>query len=234
MYQNLYDTKPKRFYSLKIDLENSEKYRKKIEQKGIREYLLCGNCEVLLSKYENYAAETIYAKNKGNKAIIVKQSQTDDLQYFTYEYQGFLYKEFKLFLLSILWRTIISKSFSTPDIETELVEKLRKAIIEQKPLPYDDFGCLLQIILYKKGQIAGGFILDPFVTKNENATVLNILIDGFLYSFYLNSKDIKESKKDFFLKEDGTMKIFGRVLFQDKELFKRIKKVFSHFKLNEK
>jgi hypothetical protein len=55
-----------------------------------------------------------------------------------------------------------------------------------------------------------------------------------LYSFYLNSKDIKESKKDFFLKEDGTMKIFGRVLFQDKELFKRIKKVFSHFKLNEK
>jgi hypothetical protein len=29
MYQNLYDTKPKRFYSLKIDLENSEKYRKK-------------------------------------------------------------------------------------------------------------------------------------------------------------------------------------------------------------
>lgn len=50
MYQNLYDAKPKRFYTLKVDLDNSHKSRKKIEQKGIREYLLCGDCEVLLSK----------------------------------------------------------------------------------------------------------------------------------------------------------------------------------------
>lgn len=234
MYQNLYDAKPKRFYTLKVDIDNSGKSSKRIEQKGIREYLLCGDCEVLLSKYENYAAETIYAKNKGNKAEIVKSSQTDDLQYFTYEYKGFSYKDFKTFLLSILWRVIISKSFNTPDIELELVEKLRIAILEQEPLDYDDFGCLLQVIKYKKGQIAGGFILDPFLTKNGNATVLNILIDGFMYSFYLNSKELKEDKKDFFLKEDGTMIILGRVLFQDKGLLERIKSAFDFFKSTKK
>ena len=234
MYQNLYDAKPRRFYTLKVDLDNSEKSKKKIEQKGIREYLLCGECEVLLSRYENYAAETIYAKNKGNKAEIVKSSQTDDLQYFTYEYKGFSYKEFKIFLLSILWRIIISKSFNTPDIESELVEKLRIAILEENPLDSDDFGCLLQVIKYKKGQIAGGFILDPFLTKNENSTVMNILIDGFMYSFYLNAKELKEDKKEFFLKEDGKMVILGRVIFQDKGLLERIKSAFDFFKSTKK
>lgn len=78
MYQNLYDTSPKRFYILNVDLDNSANSKRKIEQKGIREYLLCGDCEVQLSKYENYAAEIIYAKNLGNKAIIKKANETPD------------------------------------------------------------------------------------------------------------------------------------------------------------
>lgn len=94
-----------------------------------------------------------------------------------------------------------------------MVEQLRLAIDTQVLLDYDDFGCLLQVIKYKKEQIAGGFILDPFLTKNENSPPLNILIDGHMYSFYLNSKQLPLDKKDFFLKKDGTMVILGRVLF---------------------
>jgi hypothetical protein len=91
MYQNLYDHAPKRFYTLNVDLDNSGKSKKRIEQKGLREYLLCGDCEVQLSKCENYAAETIYAKNLSNKATIKKANETPDQQYFTYEYEGFSY-----------------------------------------------------------------------------------------------------------------------------------------------
>lgn len=230
MYQNLYDPSPKRFYNLKVDLDNLKNSKKRIEQKGIREYLLCGECEVKLSKFENYAAETIYAKNLSNKAYIVKASETPDHQYFTYDYAGFSYQEFKIFQLSILWRVIISKSFNTPEIEQAIVERLRNAIYNLDPLDYDDFGCLLQVIKYKKGQIAKGFILEPFLTKNDAATVLNILIDGLMYSFYLNSKELSVDKKAFFLKPDGTMTILGRVLFQDKELFERLKATFDFFK----
>lgn len=234
MHQNLYDPSPKRFYSLNVNLNKSHNSKRRIEQKGIREYLLCGDCEVQLSKYENYAAETIYAKNLGNKAYIVKANQTPDEQYFTYEYAGFSYSDFKLFQLSLLWRIIISQSFNTPDIDNDIVEKLRVAIHSQDPLEYDDFGCLLQVIKYKKGQIAKGFILDPFLTKNDTATVLNILIDGFMYSFYINSKELPKSKKEFFLKQDGTMVILGRVLFLDKGLFERIKAALDFFKTTNK
>jgi len=234
MYQNLYDTSPKRFYTLNVDLDNSANSKRKIEQKGIREYLLCGDCEVQLSKYENYAAETIYAKNLGNKATIKKANETPDQQYFTYEYEGFSYSDFKLFLLSLLWRVIVSKSFNTPEVDEKIVEELRLAVHNQNPLDFDDFGCLLQVIKYKKEQIAGGFILDPFLTKNENSPILNILIDGFMYSFYLNSKQLPSDKKDFFLKKDGTMVILGRVLFTDKGLFERIKAAFDFFKTTKK
>jgi len=187
-----------------------------------------------LSKYENYAAETIYAKNLGNKATIKKANETPDQQYFTYEYEGFSYSDFKLFLLSLLWRVIVSKSFNTPEVDEKIVEELRLAVRNQDPLDFDDFGCLLQVIKYKKEQIAGGFILNPFLTKNENSPILNILIDGFMYSFYLISKQLPSDKKDFFLKKDGTMVILGRVLFTDKGLFERIKAAFDFFKTTKK
>ena len=85
MYQNLYDHQPKRFYSLNVNVDEENKSSNRIEQKGIREYLVCNDCEGILSKYENYAAETIYAKNKENKAYFVKASETKDQQGFLYE-----------------------------------------------------------------------------------------------------------------------------------------------------
>jgi uncharacterized protein YlaI len=141
MYQNLYDENPRRFHTLNVDLDDITKSSKKIEQKGIREFLLCDQCEGLISKYENYAAETIYAKNKGNKANIVNVSKTDDGQYILYEYEGFTYKEFRIFLLSILWRMLVSDNFTEIKGEKEILEQLRTAILLEDPLEYDDFGC---------------------------------------------------------------------------------------------
>lgn len=230
MYQNIYDKNPKRFYSLSVNLDSDEESKRKIEQKGIREYLLCGECEGLIGKYEGYAAETIYAKNKGNKTYIVKAQQTKNQDYFSYNYAGFEYKEFRIFLLSLLWRVIISKTFNTPDVNANEIEILRKAIKSENPLEYDDFGCLMQVIKYKKGELAKGYILDPFLTQNENIKVLNIFIDGFMYSFYLNSKELADNKKIHFLKPDGTMTIMGRILFNDPGLFERIKRAFGYFK----
>jgi hypothetical protein len=229
MYQNLYDPNPKRFYTVKVNIDNNEDFSTKINQKGIREYLFCGDCESLLSKYENYSAETIYAKNKKNKAYLVKASETPDQQYFLYEWAGISYNEFKIFLLSIIYRIFISSTFYSPPVSDETLEKLRAAIHSETALDYDEFGCMIQIIKYKKSYIASGFILDPFVTRNENSDILNILVDGFMYSFFLDSKNVSEEIKDNFLKLDGKMNIVGRILFQDIGLFEKIKKAYDYF-----
>ena len=206
MYQNLYNTDIRRFHSFEINLDNLEDAKKRIQQKGVREYLLCQNCETLLSLYENYAAETLYGKNLKNKTYIVDAKQTPDEMYFLYDYVGFDYKAFRIFLFSILWRLIISESFKTPEYDTKIVDKLRQAILEENPLSPKEFGCLLQVVKYKKGQIAKGFILSPYVT-GKNEQILNILVDGFIFSFFFETEGMPE--EEYFLKENGTMTVFG-------------------------
>lgn len=51
-----------------------------------------------------------------------------------------------------------------------------------------------------------------------------------MYSIYLKSKDLPDNKKEFFIGKDGTIVIFGRVKFQDKALFERIKAAYDFFK----
>jgi hypothetical protein len=229
MYQNLYGTNQKKFYQSTINLNNEKDSPIKSHQKGIRELLFCDECETLLSKYENYAAEIIYAKNKRSKVKITEEKEGVN-QVFLYKYIDFSYNEFKIFLLSILYRVIISSSFYSPPLPEAMVEKLRTAILSEEPLNYDDFGCLMQIILYEKSHPVKGFILDPFVSGGREPGILNIFIDGIMYSFYLNSEDIPQGIKNNFLQTNGEMNVIGRILFNDKGLFERIKKVYDSLK----
>jgi hypothetical protein len=85
MYNKVYNNSPKRFYSLHINLSNNPVSRKKIEQKGIREYLLCNDCESQLSKYEKYFSEKIYCIKKSSEIYSYSN------QLFIYEYNEFLF-----------------------------------------------------------------------------------------------------------------------------------------------
>ena len=230
MFKNIYDNKPKRFFTIIIDLIDKEKSLKKIEQMGICEYLLCGNCEGVLSKYEKYAAETIYGKGKRKKSYIINANAINDLGLFTYQCQNINYTEFRLFLLSLLWRLSISQTFNTPDICDEKKEILREAILNRNPLNYDDFGCLLQIIMYDNNQVVKGIITQPYMTNSKNNPLLNILIDGIMYSFFLNSKNLPENEKGVFIKQNGSLTMIGRYLNQDKELASKIAKSMNFIK----
>lgn len=229
MYQNIYDEDPKRFYYLNVDLEDETKSQSKIHQKGIREYLLCDECEGKFSKYEDYAAETIYGKRKQNKAYITHQSKTLDGLFSMYDYKGFSYKDFKIFLMSILWRLIISDTYTTPNIDPAITEKLRVALYDENPLDFDDFGCLIQVIQDTSGKTVGKLILQPYMTGGLKSDILNILVDGFVYSFYLNAKAISESQKSVFVKPDGTMQIIGRQIYTDQGLMNRLKAAYEFF-----
>jgi len=228
MYQNIYDTSPRRFYNIKTDLNNPNNSGSKLEQKGIREYMLCGDCESLLNKYETYAAETIYGKNNIS-GVIVKKSKQETLNLFVFQCSGFSYSDFKIFQLSLLWRIIVSESesFPTISIDSEIVETLRVAILNQNPLNYDDFGCSMQVISVDKEKI-NGFIMPP--ASKENVTeILSIVIDGFEYNFFINSKNLPEDYKKLFLKSDGTMIILEKDLLKDNILLEKSKTILDFY-----
>lgn len=104
-YLDLYEEKHR---TLQIAQEGE-----KIIQKGIREYLLCQQCETKLSKYEKYAKELINE--------IPNFSRNDEL--------GILYSEnvdytkFKLFQLSLLWRSGISTHLAFSQIDLGLMRR---------------------------------------------------------------------------------------------------------------
>lgn len=227
MYQKLYDENPKRYYTLKIKEENQSK---KIEQKGIREYLFCDSCEGILNEFETYAAETIYAKNYKNEAFIKKAIQNYTQTVFLYEFENFDYPKFKLFQMSLLWRLIVSSKYNTIDIGHHK-EKLRAAILCKNPLEEFQYGCNLQTILYEKGKLASGFILNPFFSKYKEIDFMHVLIDGFMYIFSITDEQILPADiTDNFLKKNGTINIIGRLIFDDRQLFEKVYKAYDFYK----
>lgn len=109
---------------------NPPPYKTKQFQKGMREYLLCENCDGnIIHDYENYAA-TLFKK-------IEKQSNADLSNIIIKEFD---YRRFKLFGLSLLWRCHISNlpMFDSVDI-TPHAEKIRKLLLygnSTKPREY--------------------------------------------------------------------------------------------------
>jgi len=229
MYQNVYDQNPKKYYHLDINTGAEEKSKSKILQKGVREYLLCDNCEGKLSKWERYTANFFYSKTKGNTAYLKDKLMTAD-GYKIYVWANVEYDFLKLFLMSLLWRLIISKGYATHDVEATLSEKLRLAILTENPLGYDEFGCLLQVLYYPDGKKAGKIILAPYVTKGASGNILNIFIDGFLFSFYLNSEGATAEQKEFFLNEQGNIQMIGRQALEDPILRDKLTAALEFFK----
>jgi hypothetical protein len=229
MYQNVYDKSPKRYYHLDIDQEAQAQSKSKILQKGVREYLLCDECEGKLSKWERYTANFFYAKTTGNTAYLKEKILTAD-GYDIYVWANVDYDSFKLFMMSLLWRLFISKGYATPEVVPGVMEKLRLAILNEDPLAYDNYGCLLQVLYYPDGKKAGKIILAPYVTKSASGDIINIFIDGFLFSFYLNSENAAPEQKEFFLNKQGNIQMIGRQALEDPILRDKLTAALEFFK----
>src|SRR5690606_40605054 len=93
LYASMYDEKH-RFH----ELSTSENKKNRFSQKGMREILLCGNCEQKLSKHERYASLLL-----GGGIPITYRPRGKFIKA-----EGLEYASFKLFGLSILWRASVS------------------------------------------------------------------------------------------------------------------------------
>lgn len=80
-----------------ISISSHPYHKTKPFQIGMREYLLCKECEGQIGDYENYAARTLRQADKyrtpDDRAIVIP---------------NFDYQRFKLFGLSLIWRTHIT------------------------------------------------------------------------------------------------------------------------------
>ncbi len=225
LYRNIYDKSPKKFWMLMSSVKNKFKYQK---QKGIREYLFCEKCEGKLSVYERYAEKVLYAKNRNNPITLVKSSSSHNMSF--HEFDGFDYKTFRLFLLSLLWRILISKgAYNTEYVDDAVRNYLKNALRLEDPLSENEFCCFIQLMVQRDGAPFGHTILGPYQTNYLDKNVLNILVDSFLFSFIIGQIELPPTIGSHILSGDGKMTIIKRCVNDDPNIMEAVRQMVRDF-----
>jgi hypothetical protein len=167
------------------------------EQKGLRERLLCTACEAKFSRWETYAANVLYGKNKTRSQKVGDTIIIESLDY----------PKFKLFLLSLIWRAGISSLLVFR--ETTLgphEEKLRAMLLAGDPGPEDKYGCLVFAITLD-GQPLDGTIYGPQPCWVRNHRCYRLLVRAFLFIYFVSSHRPDDIALQSFLSEQGRLNI---------------------------
>lgn len=190
-YKFLYDEKH-RLHMIPLSKEEKKRYK----QKGLREYLLCSNCETQLSKYENYTSKLLY----GGVGIWSKSGNPVTFKRINYNY-------FKLFQLSVLFRASVSdlpffKNINLGPHE----EKIRQMLINKDPGRIYDYPCILIAPKMKEEIMSKDFISIPEeLEKIEGHRSYRFIFGGFFWIYLVSSHTSMCSFKNLFLDEKGKL-----------------------------
>lgn len=158
-----------------ISVSMHPRQKRKPLQKGFREYLLCQQCEQTLANYENYSATLLRNadayRSKNNKEIVIP---------------NFDYRKFKLFGLSLLWRSHISKLYFFQQVKLgPHAEKLRSMILSEMPGRYFQYPFSLHKI--DGPEIVNRIMAAPTTARFMNHRVYVFFMFGFEWTFVVSS-----------------------------------------------
>jgi hypothetical protein len=164
--------------------------KERYSQKGIREEMLCDNCEQLFARWEHYAKET-FVDGNGLTAVNVKEGVV---------LKGIDYSKFKLFLLSILWRMGVSSLDIFKDVRlgTYHEKVLRTALLNSDPPVEDRYVCFLTALTLN-GEARTEWIIPPTFVMFRNQHCYRVLINGILYCFLVSKRPAPKKLKPLFL-----------------------------------
>jgi len=194
-YKPLYDEKH-RLNLFHLTEEQMKKYNHM--QKGLREYLLCDDCENQISRYENYVSQVFY----GGIELLYKNGNPLRIE-------GVDYKLFKLFQLSLLFLASISKLEFFKNINLGPHEdKIRKMIIDENPGKKSEYPCTISIPTMRRKALTHDFIYEPEeLNKFENHRQYRFILGGCSWIYMVSSHTQMFTFKEFFLDKKGILLI---------------------------
>jgi len=189
-HKEMYDDKH-RFLVLSSSPERKEMKL----QKGVREKLLCRDCEQLLSPWERYANEVLHGATRSRTAMVGNKLLLRDLDY----------AKTRLCFLSLLWRMSISSYylFNEVRIGKKHEERIRQMLLNADAGEPDDYGFLCFAPLINGSELGPG-ILQPDSVRLDGHRLYRCLIGGMLYVFFVTSHKVPDVVKSHFLQRDGS------------------------------
>jgi hypothetical protein len=190
MYEPLYDDKH-RFFGI----SSTPSKPNKLFQKGLRERLLCDECERRLSNYEDYARDVFF----GNAITRPTQCPTG------LRFAELKYKPLKLFFMSLLWRL----SVTTLDYYKGMnlgrhQERLRQQLVSDDAADYLTYPCMITAVMIDNKHFPD-VIVPPSRTRFDGQRVWVFVIAGFLYHFFVSNQPPPAKMRGGFLQENGTL-----------------------------
>jgi len=166
-------------------------------QKGIRQKLLCWDCEQQFSKYEDYTRRIFY----GGKKLSYERVSRHLL------IQGIEYTKFKLFQLSLLWRAGASELEFFKHVQLgPHQEKIRLMLQAEDPGKAFEYGVLI-ILLTDEENASDQFILQPVQMKIEGFRMFRFILGGAMWLFIVSSHNHQFPASGFFLQENEGLRV---------------------------
>lgn len=191
LYQEVYD---ERHRTIGVDPRPDKKDR--VLQKGIREPLLCGDCEGKLSKWEVYAA-----------GVMRQLPTTADCKPGDVVWQrGLDYAKIKLFQMSLLWRCSIAEgpTFAEVDLGPH-AERLRQMLLAEDTGRPWEYGCIIAAL--RKSERWTGIVKFPGKLRIEGHNAYHLVVKGLVWLYVVSSHAQKLSGQGSFLSESGDLPI---------------------------
>ena len=170
----------------------------KVIQKGLREHLLCQQCETKLSRYEKYAKELILRISNFSRDENLGLLYSEDTDY----------SKFKLFQLSILWRASISSHMAFAQVNLgPHEEKIRRMLDEESPGRTTDYGCFMFTFL--ETELLKNIIQSPtrFKKKLYGHNAYKFVTGNITWVYVVSSHRTPTILKELFLQESGLLRI---------------------------
>lgn len=201
---------PKTFWeSVSDDINRSvpistEKKKLQFVQGGIKEQLLCQDCEVKLSVWEDTLKKDLTDIGNQHSSFLTIQQVDNKLL----SVQNIKYEKFKLGALSILWRLSVSNDdhYSGYDLGP-YEEKIRSFLCLGRCPKEKEYPLLITQYRIDNKFVPGlmaGFPPGKFET---DFTVQKFIIWGHMFLFIVNDKRFPHIPIDCFLRENGNIYI---------------------------
>lgn len=197
-FEGVYDAKHR---ALPLSLQET---KLQFIQKGMREKLLCDACEQKFSKWESILKmDLVDIGNK--KSNFLRFSQLTDKGF---QVEGIRYKEFKLAILSILWRMSVSSDefFSSYSLG-QYEKKLRHVFMSDHTLDEKEYP-----IMVSRFELDGVFYPNiimgfPPAKYGQVFAVQRFAIWGHCFTVFVNDKRFPQVPLDVFLRNSGRLDI---------------------------
>src|SRR5207302_215044 len=161
-------------------------------QQGVRERLLCQQCETRFSRHEGYFKRAFFNGGIGESA--------DDGRYL--RLRGLDYKGIKLLFLSIVWRMGVSSLDLFREVKLgPHQEKLRTMLLKGDPGGPTDYG-FLTIAPYLEGRL-GNWVTPPDAERVGANRLYRVVMGGVLFIFFVPGRGLSPPITGLFLQTDG-------------------------------